>query len=56
LCLADAYADALAELRPKNAHIPEKSANNSTPEFTRRLLAGDLKLLEFLSPGSYRLL
>jgi type II restriction enzyme len=49
--LADVYAhaDDLAKLHPKNAHIPDKIRQQL--QHLR-----DLKLLEFLSPGSYRLI
>ena len=48
--LADVYAhaDELAELHPKNAHIPDKIRQQLQ-------LLRDLNLLEFLSPGLYRL-
>src|SRR6267154_1760629 len=48
--LADVYAhaDELAKLHPKNAHIPDKIRQ---PLQVLR----DLNLLEFLSPGLYRL-
>jgi len=32
------------------------SSTTPSPEFTPRLLVGDLGLLEFLTPGSYKLL
>jgi type II restriction enzyme len=48
--LADVYAHAgeLAKLHPKNAHIPDKIRQQLQ-------VLRDLKLLEFLTPGSYRL-
>jgi type II restriction enzyme len=48
--LAEVYAHAndLAELHPKNAHIPDKIRQQLQ-------VLRDLKLLEFLSPGLYRL-
>jgi type II restriction enzyme len=48
--LADVYAraDELAKLHPKNAHIPDKIRQQLQ-------VLRDLRLLEFLSPGSYRL-
>jgi type II restriction enzyme len=49
--LADVYthADDLAKLHPKNAHIPDKIRQQLQ-------VLRDLGLLEFLTPGSYRLL
>ena len=48
--LADVYAQAddLAKLHPKNAHIPDKIRQQLQ-------VLRDLGLLEFLTPGSYRL-
>ena len=48
--LADIYAHAneLAKLHPRNAHIPDKIRQQLQ-------VLRDLKLLEFLTPGSYRL-
>ncbi len=48
--LADVYAhaDELAKLHPKNAHIPDKIRQQLQ-------VLRDLGLLEFLTPGSYRL-
>jgi type II restriction enzyme len=48
--LADVYAHAneLAKLHPKNAHIPDKIRQQLQ-------ILRDLNLLEFLSPGFYRL-
>jgi type II restriction enzyme len=48
--LADVYAHAneLAKLHPKNAHIPDKIRQQLQ-------VLRDLNLLEFLSPGFYRL-
>jgi type II restriction enzyme len=48
--LADVYAHAneLAKLHPKNAHIPDKIRQQLQ-------VLRDVKLLEFLSPGFYRL-
>jgi type II restriction enzyme len=48
--LADVYAHThdLAKLHPKNAHIPDKIRQQLQ-------VLRDLGLLEFLSPGSYRL-
>jgi len=48
--LSDVYAhtDDLAKLHPKNAHIPDKIRQQLQ-------VLRDLGLLEFLSPGSYRL-
>jgi type II restriction enzyme len=48
--LTDVYAQAneLAKLHPKNAHIPDKIRQQLQ-------ILRDLKLLEFLSPGLYRL-
>ena len=43
-----AHADALAKLHPKNAHIPDKIRQQLQ-------VLRDLNLLEFLTPGSYRL-
>ena len=48
--LADVYAHTrdLAKLHPKNAHIPDKIRQQLQ-------VLRDLGLLEFLTPGSYRL-
>jgi type II restriction enzyme len=48
--LADVYAhaNALAKLHPKNAHIRDKIRQQLQ-------VLRDLGLLEFLTPGSYRL-
>ena len=48
--LADVYAhaDKLSKLHPQNAHIPDKIRQQLQ-------VLRDLKLLEFLTPGSYRL-
>jgi len=44
-----AHADNLAKLHPKNAHIPDKIRQQLQ-------VLRDLRLLQFLSPGSYRFL
>jgi len=50
ITLADVYSHTqdLAKLHPKNAHIPDKIRQQLQ-------VLRDLGLLEFLTPGSYRL-